>query len=110
VSWKLALALNIFILLITLALLFFLGCYIRKNYLRRKRLGFEMEDGERNGRIGGNVRFKLRRSPRKWRGRVGIWEAELGPGGRDRERWIERGRSLQGDGERGRKDGWVVGR
>jgi hypothetical protein len=68
------------VLAITISLLVFLAWYIRRKYFRAGRRVFELEDGERR------LRMKLRRSPRKGRGWVAMWEKEC-----ERERWRDGG-------------------
>jgi hypothetical protein len=91
VSYRVAIALDVFVLLITIAALIFLALYIRRQYWRR-HMSLLADHGSEDGSEGGEKevedevrRGKLRKSPRRkvggherWGSGSGQWELKSG--------------------------------
>jgi hypothetical protein len=90
VSYRVAIALDVFVLLITIAALIFLALYIRRQYWRR-HMGLLADHGSEDGSEGGEKEIedevkkgKLRKSPRRkvgherWGSESGQWEMKSG--------------------------------
>ncbi|KAH8601756.1 hypothetical protein B0O99DRAFT_680877 [Bisporella sp. PMI_857] len=109
---KIALGLNIFVILITLVILLLLAYYMRQQLRKRSMRGFELvrgRFGQHRDVRGRRGVYKVRESPRKVRIIHVGWQDDKGAGvGSAGERG--RGRWREGDVERGGQDGDVFGK